>query len=152
MFKLIQKAKRNEKGFTLVELMVVVIIIGVLVAIAVPIFGTVTRNAANQAHQANIRTLAGAASMHIAAAGRPAAELILTGSAWDPANPPSPTNNPLMQYLQSWPTVPADAHGPLPTGFPVAIDGAGEANSANANGTYTVVIAPTGAISIRIAD
>ncbi|MBS3948151.1 MAG: hypothetical protein KGZ57_07645 [Dethiobacter sp.] len=45
--------------------MVVVVIIGILVAIAVPIYGTVQTNAANRAHAANCRILIGAAQMYI---------------------------------------------------------------------------------------
>ena len=36
--KALKKAKENKKGFTLAELLIVVAIIAVLVAIAIPIF------------------------------------------------------------------------------------------------------------------
>lgn len=51
---------QNQKGFTLVELMVVVVILGILVAIAVPIYRNVQTNAEENACKANIRTLEGA--------------------------------------------------------------------------------------------
>jgi len=63
MFKL-WKGFRSEKGFTLVELMVVVVIIGVLVAIAIPIFNNVSGNAKDKACAANVRTLSGLAAMY----------------------------------------------------------------------------------------
>lgn len=36
---------KNKKGFSLVELMIVVVIMGVLVAVAIPLYGKITDNA-----------------------------------------------------------------------------------------------------------
>ena len=41
------KFMKSKKGFSLVELMIVVVIMAILVAVAVPIFSAVTRNARN---------------------------------------------------------------------------------------------------------
>ena len=60
------KKGRNQKGFTLVELMVVVVIIGILSAIAVPVYNSVTDRAQDAADQANVRTLNGAVNAYVA--------------------------------------------------------------------------------------
>ena len=52
--------KMKEKGFTLVELMVVVGIIGILVVIAVPVYNNMNAKANRGAVEANLRNIDGA--------------------------------------------------------------------------------------------
>lgn len=59
----------RQPGFTLVELMVVLVIIAILVAIAVPIYSRTVQNAKLRACQANLRMIDGAVAAYYSARG-----------------------------------------------------------------------------------
>ena len=87
---------RNNLGFTLMELLTVIIIIAVLVAIAIPIYNSTQQTARYRTDEANIRILNGAVSQ------------------WLSKNPDStPPNNAADwrtqlegTYIQEWPLSP----------------------------------------------
>ena len=128
MQKLMKRLHKNEKGFTLVELMVVVVIIGVLVAIAIPIFNNVQANAQKNACFANQRTIEGALNVYLA----------------DTGNYPSNTEATLNAshlligtYLQSAPTCPqSGGFYDITGGFVTGVAGDECSHGHYSNGTW----------------
>lgn len=59
-------AKKSKKGFTLIELVVVIAILGILAAILIPIIGGFIQRANEAADQANARNLFNSVSLLVA--------------------------------------------------------------------------------------
>lgn len=69
MLEELNKKRNNQSGFTLVELMIVIAVIGILVSFAMPKFANVTQKAHDAKTLADMNTIKNAAQLYIAERG-----------------------------------------------------------------------------------
>lgn len=71
MRQLIKQRIKNEKGLTLIELLAVIVILGIIAAIAIPSIGSIIQKSKEDAVKADAITVLNAAKNYVAANGIP---------------------------------------------------------------------------------
>ena len=127
--------KNNKKGFTLAELLIVVAIIAVLVAIAIPVFTTQLEKSREATDQANLRSAY--------------AEQMTWLLTWDGKATPTATTVNAKQAQAKWQSAPGGEAEKI--SISDGIDGAGIEVTAKTSGSSWSVIADTTNMKVTIS-
>lgn len=125
MLKKLRKMLKKQEGFTLVELTIVVVILGILAGIGVQQYVNVQTRAKGAAHNANLRIISSAANMYMMVEGK------------------APTGiNDLIEkgYLQEVPVNPFGVDKDEDS--PEYVGPYGVSVAAKDNGTYVITVTP----------
>jgi len=95
--KLWRRLNQEEQGFTLVELVVVIVILGVLAGLGIQQFGNIQETARQNANKANVRMLLNAARMYLMIDSP-------TSTSEEDFTPDAPKD--LVRYIDEWPEDP----------------------------------------------
>ena len=104
MLKKLRKMLKKQEGFTLVELMIVVVILGILAGIGVQQYGNIQQRAKEAADAANRKVLTNATNMMLMLEGISDDEL--TELKITKPDDPDDTNELVPKYLDEWPDNP----------------------------------------------
>ena len=124
-----RRLKKDQRGYSLVELLTCITIIMLLVALAIPVYNGTMQKAREAAHDGNVRILTGAATMFILDNPR-------TSAIWAPeaghlaGETVSGTHEAWYPYLTEWPENPFDV------GYVVEIDKVGGVVVSPGKGVY----------------
>jgi len=126
--KMKHRQTRSRRGFTLVEILIVVIILGILAAIVIPQFTNASQNARESSLQSTLQTLRSQIQLYKLQHGDELPDLRTAGAGWAPLTASTSYGTPSQSYGPYMQAVPVN---PM-NGNSTVIDGTVSTTSATA--------------------